>query len=122
MTEELCYKYLNFVTIEVERYVSDKSVEDDELIAFAIEIENFKKKVNNSSLDNELKKRVDELAYKYTRKQVKRSSALSFVTELTLSFWIVFLLNRKKQNNRIEDLEQLKSQANTLMLYMKMNY
>jgi hypothetical protein len=120
MTEELCYKYLVFIVTEVERYLQDNKVTDDELTQFSIEIGNFKEKVLSSNIDSELKKRVSELDFKYTQKQIERSGWMKLF--MIITFGSIARLYYNKKDDRNSNLANLKSQANTLMLFMKMNY
>jgi hypothetical protein len=122
MTEDLFYKYLNFITIEVDRYVKDRYVNDDELLSFSVEIANFKDRVKKSNLGNELKKMVDELTYNYTYKKIKRSAAFNFIMWIGIGSLISYLYDQRKQDNRLSDLQQLKSQANSIIMHMKMHY
>ncbi|HEY0029111.1 MAG TPA: hypothetical protein VGC65_00020 [Bacteroidia bacterium] len=121
MNEELCYKYLNFIVVEVERYMVDNKITDDELIQFSIEIGNFKEKVVQSNMPLELKTKVATLSYTYSAKQLKTAARKSLFQSIITGMWSE-TLQHESADNRIEDLAILKSQANSMMLYMKMNY
>jgi hypothetical protein len=114
MTLELCLKYLNFVVVEVERYIKDQRVTDEELLQFGIEIENFKKRVIDSNLDLEIKSRIQNITYTYTPNKIKRNRAFIFFLIFTFGIW-GHIYKHKSQENKAIALETIKSQANKLL-------
>lgn len=118
MTLDLCIKYLDFVAKEAERHIADKSITDDELMLFVVEFNHFKNNVAQSDLDGGIKKRLDEISYDHTPDVVVRRSAYGSVMKILFGR----IYEYREQARREADLQRIRSQANTLSMYIKMNY
>ncbi|MCL7752427.1 hypothetical protein [Polaribacter sp. Z022] len=61
MDNETLIKYLEFLKTECLRHSNDKSVKENELQLFKLEIEKFKKILSKSELDTEIKEKVNSI-------------------------------------------------------------
>ncbi len=116
-----CFKYLNFISEEASRFLSDGKISDDEVIRFSVELNKFKKESTSSNLPEKLKMKINLMNFNYSPKQIELNSMFWLAGILTLGFWSI-LIHIKRQSTRKSKLEEIRSFSNSLAMEIKLNY
>jgi len=124
MNIQTCIQYLNFVDNECDRILRDGSVSDDELNDLIIEFQGFQEKVKASNLEHDIKTKVAEIKFNYSRKSVNRNQwfHLLFLTAMLISlgsWW--FIMNYRQQQKRKEVIKLLRFDVSSLAGALKWN-
>lgn len=121
MNTETCIKYLDFVNKECDRFLDDNRVTDDELNQLIIEFQRFQQQVADSELPEPVKNRIGGMTIDYSRAQIERGYWYMFAVLLTLGLMVIFL-SYWRQLKRKRALVNLKSEASSALMFIKMNY
>lgn len=121
MNTETCIRYLDFVNKECDRFLDDGQVTDDELNQLIIEFQRFQQRVSESGLPEPVKNRIAGLNVEYSRAQIERGYWYMFAVLLTLGLMVIFLYFWR-QKKRKRALANLKSEASSALMFIKMNY
>jgi hypothetical protein len=118
-TEEL-EKYLHYLAGEIDRYLNDGQVTDNEMIQFINEWNSFKNKVDQSLWSEALKNRFHELDFRYSVKTTERGFVYFLMAFLTLGLWALVLRYRNNRN-RIFVLGGLRNDLNRIFIELKLS-
>ena len=121
MDLETCMKYLNFVSEECDRHLSDGKVTDEELLQLIIEFQRFQDNARESVLPDVIKTKIAEIQLKYTRHGVERSSMDLFLGFITLGIYAV-LISMRKQVRRKQTLNALKFDSSRVASFIQLQY
>jgi hypothetical protein len=121
MNTEICIKYLDYVSHECERHLSDGQVTDDELINLIIEFQRFQEKVVKSELSEEIKTKIADIKLNSTIKGVERGNRYLIIALLTFGSWAI-LISMRKQSKRKQTLNDLKFDTSRLFSFLRLNY
>ncbi|HET6991304.1 MAG TPA: hypothetical protein VFJ43_08280 [Bacteroidia bacterium] len=121
MNIETCQKYLTFVASEADRYLGNGGATDDHVVRMTAELNKFKKDCAESNLPQVLKNEISLMRFDYDSTTVNRSLWLLVACFLTFGIWAI-IIYFKGQAVRKERLEEIKYQANSLAMKIKMNY
>ena len=121
MNTETCIRYLDFVNKECDRFLDDDRVTDDELNQLIIEFQRFQQRVSESGLPEPVKNRIAGLTVDYSRAQIERGYWYMFAVLLTLGLMVIFLYFWRQQKRK-RALANLKSEASSALMFIKMNY
>jgi hypothetical protein len=113
MNIETCYKYFEFLNIECDRYLKDRTIEEDEIHQLKIELDKFLKEAINSDLPLEIKTKIADLKLDYNFNGNREYLEL-------LGRWN--LGKHKRQRKLKKMVEDFKYQINGLPMFIKMNY
>jgi hypothetical protein len=120
MDTATCIQYLNFVANECDRILRDGSVSDDELSDLIIEFQSFQEKVKASNLEHDIKTKVAEIQFNYSRKSVNRNQWVLLTVLLTFGSWW-FIMNYRQQQKRKEAIKLLRFDVSSLAGALKWN-
>lgn len=115
MTEEIMYKYLNFLKYECTRHSNDNYIKDDEINQLEIEIEKFLKELKSSSISNQMKSAILKLDFNLNENNHHKSKYL----------WLKLLggffgKEFSKQSNRENRFEKLSNDIDNLIIELKL--
>lgn len=113
MNIETCYNYVVFLNIECDRYLKNRSIEEDEIHQLKIELDKFLQEVNNSDLSLEIKTNIADLKLDYSFNGNREYLAL-------LGSWNFGKHRRKRKLKKM--VEDFKYQIHELQLFIKLNY
>ncbi len=76
MNIETCYKYFVFLNIECDKYLKDRSIDEDEIHQLKIELDKFLIEAANSELPWQIKSQIADLKIDYTFNENREYLAL----------------------------------------------
>ncbi len=113
MNIETCYKYVEFLNIECDRYLKDRKIDENEIHQLKIELDKFLKEVNKSDLPVEIKNKMANLKLEY------EFNGKGEYVEI-LGRWNFGKNRRQRKLNKM--VEDFKHQINGIPMFIKMNY
>jgi hypothetical protein len=120
MEKEELEKFLHYLAGELDRYLDDGQVTDNEMMQFINEWNNFKNRIDESLLPESIKNRFNELDFRYSIKKIKRSYTYFLFAFLTLGLWAVFIRYRNNRN-RIFALGGIRNDLNRIFTELKLS-
>lgn len=121
MDINLCVKYLDFLDIQINRFLEDGIVDDDELESMNIELIKFKTLVKKSNLPSEIKINLQSLSFEYSPIKLKLSFFVIILLIITIGCW-TYIYDRFQQKKRENNLLHFKDQVRAISNDLKLNY
>jgi hypothetical protein len=113
MNIETCYNYVVFLNIECDKYLKNRSIEEDEIHQLKIELDKFLEVVNNSELPLAIRTRIVDLKIDYSFNGNREYLAL-------LGSWNFGKQRRRRKLKKM--VEIFKSQIYELQMFIQLNY
>lgn len=113
MNIETCYNYVEFLNIECDRYLKNRTIEEDEIHQLKIELDKFLQEVGNSELPWEIKTKIADLKLDYSFNGNREYLEL-------LGSWNFGKHRRRRKLKKM--VEDFKHQINGLPMFIKLNY
>lgn len=109
MNIETCNNYVVFLNTECDKYLKNRSIEEDEIHQLKIELDKFLQEVNNSDLPWEIKTKITDLKLDYSFNGNREYLEL-------LGSWNFGKYRRKRKLKKM--VEDFKSQIHELQLFI----
>ena len=118
MDEKTCFKYLQFLRSELDRYQKNNMVKDDNLLQLTAEVTRFKEQVAASALHADIRSAISQLKFNYTPGKAKMNTAMTIL--VIISFGSGYLLYRYlEQQKRKGWLTDLGTQVDGLLAQLR---
>lgn len=114
MEKGMLIKFISYLVGEIDQYLTDGVVTEDEMVLLINEWNNFRTKVENSDLPETIKTKISQLGFDYALKDLKRSYLYFIIALLTLGIWAIIVRTRKKRN-WLHSLGEMRSDLNILL-------
>lgn len=115
MEKGMLIKFISYLIGEVDQYLTDGVVTEDEMVLLINEWNNFKKQVEESDLPETIKTKINQLNFDYALKDLERSYLYFIIALLTLGIWAIIVRTRKKRN-WLHALGEMRSDLNILLM------
>ncbi|MGY5353472.1 hypothetical protein [Wenyingzhuangia sp. IMCC45467] len=114
MNIEKCYEYFNFLNSECDKYLSDKIVNEEELLKMQSELKRFKSLVNNSNLSLDIKTTIEKVTLKY--EVTRKTKFIKFLNMIVFGHYTSYYHLKKMK----ESITDFKSQVLDTFLLLKL--
>ena len=111
MTKDKFDQFVKYLISEIDKYMQNRNVSDQEMIAFINEFSNFKSKTAESDLPESVKSEIGNLEFNYSVGKIERSYTYFFLAYLSLGLWAFIMRNRRKRN-RLDALGAIRNNLN----------